>query len=374
MKQRRCRSRRCHQAGVSLIELMVSVLLGLMVVAGLIQVLISHRNAYQIQQGNNFLQQNLRFASDRLGWSIRMADFWGGARAQDVQGVLGSGGGASGCDAAWVLAGKPGAAGGGLFGYDGKATFPLSGCITDTDYVAGSDVLVLRYADTDACDVTDGATAVSTNTCQPSSHYLVTNVGQQAALFAASSSIPALTGSTRRYVYPYRVEMYYLQPCSNRGAGCTAGSDDGNPQPMLMRMRLSEDGTMVREPLVDGIEQLQFEYGVPNVNPGDSASAKQVVQYKSAAAMSATDWQQVLAVRISMIARSRERDVALSHADTFALTGSCSYQLGDDGQFTLTSTGHDCDGFALSGVNRPDQYIRSLQQQVVQVRNRIRGG
>jgi type IV pilus assembly protein PilW len=374
MNQRRHCSRSRHQSGVSLIELMVSVLLGLIVVAGLIQVLISNRNAYQIQQGNNFLQQNLRFASDRLGWSIRMADFWGGVRAQDVQGVLGNGSGASGCNAAWMLAGKPGAAGGGLFGYDGKATFPLSSCVPNGDYVAGSDVLVVRYADTDACDVADSATAVSTNTCQPSSHYLVTNVGQQATLFAGGGSIPALTGSTRRYVYSYRVEMYYLQPCSNRGDGCSAASDDGNPQPTLMRMRLAADGTMAREPLIDGIEQLQFEYGVPNVDPNDAASAKQVAQYKNAAAMSATDWQQVLAVRINMIARSRERDMALSHADTFTLTGSCAYKIGDDGQFTLTSTSSDCDGFALSGVNRPDQYIRSLQQQVVQVRNRVRGG
>lgn len=372
MNQRRYRPYIRRQRGVSLIELLVAVTLGLIIVAGLVQVLIANRKAYQIQQGNNFLQQNLRFASDRLGWSIRMADFWGGIKAQDVQGLLGTGSGASGCDATWVVAGKPGATGGGLFGYDGKSTFPVSGCVAKSDYVAGSDVLVVRYVDTDACDVADSATEVVTNTCSPSSHYLVTNVGQQASLFKGTT-ITSLSGTTRRYVYPYRVEMYYLQPCSNRGNGCTASSDDGMPQPTLMRMRLTENQGMVREPLVDGIEQLQFEYGVANIDPANADSANQVAQYKSASAMSATDWQHVLSVRINMVARSRERDIALSHAGTFALTPNCSYDLSSAGNFTLTSNSNDCTGFSLAGLNRPDQFIRSVQQQIVQVRNRVRG-
>ncbi|WP_198670264.1 PilW family protein [Dyella sp. C9] len=373
MKPRRIYLLSRRQAGMSLIELMVSMVLGLIVVGGLVQVLIANRRAYQIQQGNNFLQQNLRFASDRLGWSLRMADFWGGMEAQEVQGVLGSGSGASGCNTAWVLAGKPAAGSGAVFGYDGRASFPIAGCVANADYVAGSDVLVVRYADTDACDVADGATTVLTNTCSPSSHYLVTTVGQQAQLFQGKS-IPALGGSTRRYVYPYRVEMYYLQPCADRGNGCKASSDDGQPQPTLMRMRLTENEGMVREPLVDGIEQMQLEYGLSPANPASAQEANQVVDYRSASAMQATDWPRVLAVRINLVARGRERDPTLSHAGTFALTSHCSYTLGAGGTFALTSTSTDCDGFSMAGLSRPDQFVRSLQQQVVQVRNRVRGG
>ena len=59
------RSRRA--AGFSLVEMMIAMVLGLIVVAGLIQVLLANRKSYQLQQGTNILQQNVRFASDRIG-------------------------------------------------------------------------------------------------------------------------------------------------------------------------------------------------------------------------------------------------------------------------------------------------------------------
>jgi prepilin-type N-terminal cleavage/methylation domain-containing protein len=367
-----------RQRGVSLIELMVAVLLGAIVVAGLIQILSANRKAYQLQESNNFQQQNLRFASDSIDWSVRMADFWGGAKAHDVKGLMNNGSGASGCNAAWILSADSDAAAGatngsgGIYGYDGKDSFPIPDCsiVDDADYVHGSDVLVVRYADTDPCSVVDGSTAVLSTTtkasCQPDSkYYLVANVGQQAQLFDAGSSIP-VTGDTRRYIYPYRLEIYYLQPCSDRGTGhCSATSDGGIPRPTLMRLRLQGDGTLTSEPLVEGIEQLQFEYGVSN-NGG-------VSQFKIANDMSATDWGTVLAMRVTLLARGQNRDMAISHAGKFPVSDECSYEIKDDGTVTLTNTKDDCTGFSLAGLNRPDQFPRQLFQQIVQVRNRIRG-
>jgi prepilin-type N-terminal cleavage/methylation domain-containing protein len=359
-------------AGVSLIELMIAMLLGAIIVAGLIQVLLANRKGYQLQENNNFMQQNLRFAGDRIGWSARMADFWGGIDAQQVQG-LGDGTGASGCNSNWILSGKPGSNGaGGIFGYDGRAAFPISGCalVPNSDYVAGSDVLVVRYADVDPCSVPDGSTAVLDATtkasCLPlSSHYLVANVGQQAEIFGKGSSIP-VTGDTRRYVYPYRVEVYYLQPCSDRSTACSAASDGGMPRPTLMRARLQEDGTLEREPLAEGIEQLQFEYGV-------STDGQTVSQYKIASAVTAAEWPTVLAIRMTMLARSGARDVALLHSGTFNLSQQCSFTLSDSGAVTLATTGGDCTGLSLGATSKPQQFPRAISQQVVQLRNRIRG-
>jgi len=359
-----------RQGGLSLVELMIAVLLGLIVVAGLIQILLANRKAYQLQQGSNYLQQNIRFAVDRIGWSVRMADFWGGVDAKNVQGLLGDGSGSSGCDAAWVRAGKSGGTGGGIYGYDGASTFPLNGCVPDSDYVKGSDVLVVRYVDADPCDVPNGATGLTTNTCKPeSAFYLAANVGQQAELFAAGGSVPVLAGTTTRYVYPYRVEMYYLQPCSDRGAGdaCTATSDGGVPQPTLMRMRLDSTGKLVREPVVDGIEQLQFEYEVVTANKDGTTTSS----FKNASKMAAGEWGSVYAVRISMLSRNRERDQAISYDGTFQLTGTCGYQISNTGAFTLSSTDNDCNGFSLAGLTGANHFVRRLHQQMVQVRNRI---
>ncbi len=77
-----------RSAGFSLIELLIAVILGLLVVAGLINLFVANRKSYQVQSGNNFLQEDLRIASDRIGWSLRMADFWGGNSAASV--VVGS--------------------------------------------------------------------------------------------------------------------------------------------------------------------------------------------------------------------------------------------------------------------------------------------
>lgn len=356
------------QAGFSMVELLVALVLGLIVVGGLINLLISNRKAYQVQQGNNYLQQNLRFATDRINWSLRMADFWGGVRVDRITGAITNGSGASGCNAAWILAGKPGGAGGGVYGYDGADNFPLSGCVPDSDYVSGSDILVVRYVDTDPCAVDDGASAMDTTGCLPAStHYLAASAGQAAALFSGSSSVPSLGASTRRYVYPYRVEMYYLQPCSARGTGCAASSDDGSPQPTLMRMSLTSTG-MQREAIVEGIEQLQFEYGLENVTNSDG----RVHEYRAATDMGAGDWQHVVAVRMAMVARGRERDVAVPHAGTYALSTNCQYVIANNGNVDVTSDNSDCDGFNLDSLRSAQQFTRAPLTQVVQVRNRTR--
>ena len=72
---------RSLQQGFSLIELMIAMVLGFIVIAGLISVLVSTQRAYHVQESNNFSQQTVRFALDRMGYGLRMADFWGGTRA-----------------------------------------------------------------------------------------------------------------------------------------------------------------------------------------------------------------------------------------------------------------------------------------------------
>ena len=373
MKRPDSMQRRSRQSGVSLIELLVAALLGLIVVAGLIQVLLANRRAYQVQQGSNYLQQNLRFASDTVGWSVRMAGFWGGVLPTEIQGLT-DGTGASSCNDAWLLAAQNATGAGSVYGSDGGATFPVAGCVSDANYVAGSDVLVLRYADADPCAVDTGATALDTSTCLPAStYYLAANVGQTGQIFKSSASVPTLPGSTHRYVYPYRVDMYYLQPCSDTSGGnCSATSDGGTPQPTLMRMSIS-GGKFQAFPIVSGIEQLQFEYGV-YIPSGAQDEVPSVKQYKSAAKMSDQDWTNVLSVRVSMVARGRERDLTIPQSGTFTLTNTCKYEVDTGGKFTLTSAGADCDGFSLAGLTRPDQFVRTLMQQTVQLRNRSRGG
>lgn len=351
------RSRRTV-GGFSLVEMMIAVVLGLIVVAGLIQVLLANRKSYQLQQGTNILQQNVRFASDRIGWSLRMADFWGGNAGGVVTGspaVTARGD----CKADWILDTREG-----VFGYEGGTTFPLSGCVNDNDYVKGSDVLVTRYVDADGMD----PAASTTIGAAPKQVYLVSAIGQQAALFLGSDSVPTTPPASAigRYVYPYRLDMYYLRPCSNPAGGsdashCDASDDDGNPVPTLMRMRLDSTGNLTEEPLVEGIEQLQFRYGITGPDMNQLVPA----DYEDASAVSADEWTRVITVNVGLVAVSQQRDVSMPHTGTFSV-GNCSYVIG-----TASTTTTDCANFSVAG-SQPWQFARTPLAQVVQLRNRIR--
>jgi len=66
-------SYRRHQAGLSLIELMIAVLLGLLVVAAGMGLLLSNRKTYGTTQGISRVQENQRLAFDMLSADIRAA-------------------------------------------------------------------------------------------------------------------------------------------------------------------------------------------------------------------------------------------------------------------------------------------------------------
>lgn len=65
------------QAGITLIELIIASFLGLLVSAGLIQVLISSKSTSYMQTEVARLQENARFAIESLSRDLRNTDFWG---------------------------------------------------------------------------------------------------------------------------------------------------------------------------------------------------------------------------------------------------------------------------------------------------------
>jgi hypothetical protein len=65
------------QAGLSLIELMISITLGLLLVLGATQVFLSSKNTYSYNEEIGWMQENARFALEQLKRDVRMAGFWG---------------------------------------------------------------------------------------------------------------------------------------------------------------------------------------------------------------------------------------------------------------------------------------------------------
>lgn len=65
------------QKGLSLIELMISMVIGLIIVGAVIQAFLSSNQTYRIQEAQARVQEDGRAAMHFLTRDIRMADFWG---------------------------------------------------------------------------------------------------------------------------------------------------------------------------------------------------------------------------------------------------------------------------------------------------------
>ena len=63
------------QAGMTLIELMIGMTLGLLLLAGLIQIFVSAKTSYLVQDAVARIEENSRFSLDTLTGSIRLAGY-----------------------------------------------------------------------------------------------------------------------------------------------------------------------------------------------------------------------------------------------------------------------------------------------------------
>jgi hypothetical protein len=231
-----------------------------------------------------------------------MADHWAGVAAKDVElggTSLSSSPGA--CTAAWVFNSEEA-----VRGYEGELTignvdnFP-NGCIESQEYVGNSDLLMLRFADgrmlTSDADISSARNAKQ--------YFVRVTTGLSAYVFNGSdsaqaiSNIPPINGT---YNMRYRAELYFLRPCSNKVNGkCIDGL------PTLTRLTLNGN-KFTQQALVEGIEQLQFSYGV------DQNGDREINLYQTASAVS--DWESVISVRMSLIARSLTADANLDESGT----------------------------------------------------------
>jgi len=109
----------------------------------------------------------------------------------------------------------------------------------------------------------------------------------------------------------FLVQIYYVD--SNNHAG------DGIPT--LKMAELSTANTFTITPLVEGIEYMQIDYGIDNNADGMPDGA-----YVSCSACTATDWANVVSVKINIIARNLETSTSYTDATI--------YNLGTAGSFT----------------------------------------
>jgi len=308
---------RLRQSGVSLIELMVALVIGLFLILGAVTVYTQSRSTYQAIDATSRVQEKARYAMSVLESDVRMANFWGlNARADyivvdrdavpggvklqaldEVADVIDE------CAADWVL-NLTEYVGGTDAGYTA-----LSGCAPSLgSHVAGTDVLVLRRAGTERL--------LAANSMKANGIYIQTGRIKGTVFSTAATCSPLVEECIPSEYLPPKSETHDLVVLGYFVGSASTGDAS---QPSLRRKRLVNGDTGARileEEILNGIEDFQVQFGVDTdatpdgnadlfVNPGDAALAD----------------GPVVAVRIWLRVRSDEQDFTFYDAN--------SYQYGD---------------------------------------------
>ncbi len=311
-----------RQAGLSLVELMVAMILGLILVGGVIQIYISNNQTYRVTEAASRIQESGRAALRILSRHVRMAGFTGCAgKLMSFTNTLNG-------------ASNPGF----LYDFDiaiqgfegsGGAWNPaLDASITNV--VENTDVLSTRGAfsaptaitgqPNNASDCPNAAShtanlKVDDPTGLAVDDIVIASNCSQASIFQITDITASIIGHAAAGTTPGN--------STDNIAACYAGSGQlsristvsffirNNPNgiPSLYR----QEGTKAAEEYVEGVEDMQITFGI-----GDGVS-NLVNQFVTADNI--TDWDDVISVRIALLLRSVEDNIT-TQAQTYTFNGN----------------------------------------------------
>lgn len=287
--------------GFSLVEMMVAMVISLILLAGVVQIYLSSKQSYRLQEGLSRVQENGRFALEFLSRDIRMADFWGCASMDNVSNNLNPAGGAGYID--FDEGGVSATNNGGLNGSD---SITLRGAFS-----TGMQVLpngAAGYGPQQSANITIN-TANALNQCD----IVIVADCSSADIFQINNANPNGTGqlvhNTGTTCSPGN---YNPLPCTGGNAHCLSKIYAGDAsiyrvqeivyslgagaqgEPALFRQ---QNGNAALE-LVDGIADFQIQYGEDT--DGDFTADYYVT------ANSVVDMGRVVSVRVWVLSRSYE--------------------------------------------------------------------
>ena len=355
------------QAGFTLIELMISLVIGLFIVLALIALLINvNRNNGELSKTNRVIE-NGRFSFQLLEADVTHAGFWAGhvpkfddltntAVPSDVPSAV-----PDPCLAlsSWDATYKNNLIGIPLQAYEIPAVVPsptLSVCATAPTNIVrdpqpSTDVLVVRHAETCAAGVDAGCAAPVTGaayfqearcTTTTSPNYTAT----VSVLGTDTFTLRKRDCTTLADTYKFLSDLYYV-----RNYAVTPG--DGIPT--LMRSQLDGTAHAAADALIEGIQGFRVEFGIDNVsdsgaavnfaqaivwantsnltsptNRGDGSPDGAFVHCTTASPCTAAQLMNVVAARIYVLVRSESKTPGYTDDKTYTL-GSTTLGPFNDG-------------------------------------------
>lgn len=341
MKNSENTGNRLKQAGLSLIELMVALVLGLVISAAIIQVFLTSKNVYRMQDAMARIQENGRFAVDYISRDLRMAGYMGCGNLDRIPvNVIAD------TPANWVF--DPSNF---LAGQNDVAATNVLGAKPGTDAIqmrraAGESIrltgnLSVSNANIQLVDNRHGfkkddtlmiSDCVAADVFNVVNNPQTNNTDKKVTIAHSSGSntnnrLSKLYGSDAE-VMAYEKITYYVAPSL---ANPTADA-------LWMLVEGTSTGGAPVE-LVEGVENLQFEFGV------DTSGNRNLNDYRTA--NNVTDWSRVISVRFSLL-------MAGPNDNTIASSGDFAQSI-------------QYNGAAVAS----DGTLRDVFESVVAVRNRV---
>ncbi len=378
-------ARRKHNMGVSLVELLVAMVVGLFILAGVIKVMGDSKGVFLLEQEFSYTQENARFVVDELGQEIRMAGYFGCSGQTELTNTLDL----SSLSEGW------------MFRSDGIRGFEKGGQPDTFDTMLdGTDVLVINRGiqDDDVIVSAHNHTLsnprlrfsgpvsfrkgevlyVSDKRCRHSAIFKVrgpNDPDNPSKLFVRHGAVAGSPGNCYKALSkdpdgePYTCDGTddFAPPTSGNGIQMDPGSSVGwfkstgyfvadsaiTGQPTLYRTSLILVGgnpELETQELLSGVEDFEVIYGIDN----DATADCTVNRYYSAneIMLDTVDtgtgnyvaWERVLTARVTLILRSSREAFQTAQA----------VDLGDGDTFN-------------------DQYLRQKVRTTVALRNRIGG-
>jgi type IV pilus assembly protein PilW len=302
--------------GFSVVELMVAMAISLLLLTGVVSIFVSSKSSYETNERMSRIQENGRFALDSIMTDLRASGFVGCARQPTYLSTSLN----NATALQWNFLAGP------VTGFQASGTNTWSPTIDASipAPLSGSDVLVVRVpvrertampliADvgsaTNTLQIAAGSTAIQTGdivlaySCEAISVFQVSDYAAGTGVIShvvnASGQVPGNAAATVNYSYrravthvvPVETVAYFIAPSSRV-------SDASDPAPAGTTSLWRRRGLNAVEELVEGIEQIQVQYGV------DTNGDVIVDAYRTAD--NVTDWNDVISVSIALLVRSLE--------------------------------------------------------------------
>lgn len=308
-----CGSIQSFSRGFTLVELMVAMVLGLILTGGIINIYISSKQTYRMQDNQSRLQENGRFALNYLSKDLRMAGYMGcnNLATLNPNVIAQNPPMTSLFDPATVIQ-----------GYD-SGTWPSNFPGKPANLVAGNSVILVQYAVPSGIFVYDhssltadirisanpynwtAGTILFVTDCQSADVFRATTFGSSTGadgnakvnIAHAANSNTSINLSkpykTDAQVMAFGYYMYYIGSMSG-GTTCPCA---------LYRQGIA--GT--NDQMVDNIQSMQITYGV------DSNNNQNPDQYLPASSLTAAQWPAVVSARVALLATTPDDNLVDVH-------------------------------------------------------------